>query len=216
MKRTWHYIAVSTVVVLWAAVALARSNGSPASRSGAAATGGVAAEASCTSCHGDFAVNSGGSVSVLGVPAFFRAGSTYRLTVHLASTQTAALVSRDWGFQVTAVDSATGQGVGTFALVDAAQTKLVAGTGAYATRSYVDQASAGTKGDAVSPVEWLVDWTAPVTSPARVRFFVSGLAGDSDGSGAGDWVYTGTAAATDTTTAALPRTWGSVKSTYVK
>jgi len=215
MKRI-GYSVVLAALALWAAVAFARTSGAPASRTGAPAIGGVAAEPSCVACHGGNALNTGGSVSILGAPALFRAGRTYRLTVHLASTQTAASSTRNWGFQMTAVDTADGQGAGTFTVVNAAETKLVAGSGSYATRSYVDQIATGTKDGAVSPVEWQVDWTAPATSSTRVRFFAAGLAGDGDGGTSGDWVYTGTAATTDTVTAALPRTWGAVKSTYLK
>ena len=142
MKRTWHDIAVPVVLVLRAAIGIARPNGSPASRTRAAAVGGAAAEASCADCHADFAVNGGGSVSVLGVPALFRGGGKHGLTVHLASTQTAGLSGKNSGFP--------------------------------------------------------------------------GLVGDGDGSEAGDWVSTGSAASTDTVTAAIPRTWGAVKSSYLK
>jgi hypothetical protein len=216
MKRIWHYIAVPAVLVLWAAIGIARPNGSPASRTGAAALGGVAAEASCVNCHGDFAANSGGSVSLLGVPGLFRGGKTYRLAVHLASTQTASSSTRNWGFQMTAVDTATGLGAGTFGVVNAAETGIINGSGSFSTRRYVNQLSGGVKGGTASPVEWLVDWTAPASGVTRVRFFVAGLAGDGDGSELGDWVYTGAAASTDTLTAAVPRTWGSVKSSYLK
>jgi hypothetical protein len=216
MKRTWHYVVVPAALVLWAAIGIARPNGSPASRTGAAAVGGGAAEASCAGCHGDFAVNSGGSVSLLGVPGFFRGGQTYRLTVRVASTQTTGFSTRNWGFQMTAVDTATGLGAGTFSVVNAAQTGIVNGSGSFPTRRYVNQLTGGLKAGAASPGEWLVDWTAPTAGATRVRFFVAGLAGDGDGSEGGDWVYTASAAATDTVTAALPRTWGSVKSAYVK
>ena len=89
MKRV-GYPVVLAALALWVAVAFARSSGSPASRTGATAIGGVAAEASCAACHNDNTVNTGGSVSVLGAPTLFRAGRTYRLTVHLASTRTSA------------------------------------------------------------------------------------------------------------------------------
>jgi cytochrome c553 len=215
MKRTWLAVAALAALAIWAAIALARANGAPASRTGAPAIGGVTAEGLCTGCHSGNAVNTNGSVTVLGVPPLFRAGATYRLTVHLASTQQNGNASRTWGFQVTAVDTANGQGAGTFALVNAAQTSLVSGSGSFSTREYVDQSSGGTKGGAASPADWLVDWTAPATGSTRVRFYVAGLAGDGSGTG-GDWAYTGTVASTDTITAALPATWGQVKAQYLK
>jgi hypothetical protein len=214
MKRTSLLLLVLAALALWTAHALARPGGSPASRTGSPAIGGVAAEGLCTSCHGDFAVNSGGSVSLLGVPTLYRGGSKYRLTVHLASTQTTGISARTWGFQLTAVDSANGQGAGTFGAVNATETAIVNGSSAFSTRRYVNQLSGGMKDGVVSPVQWLVDWTAPVTGGPTIKFFVAGLAGDGAGGEAGDWVYTGSASTSDTTTAALPRTWGSVKASY--
>jgi len=215
MKRTWIHVAGVAALALWVAIAWARGNGAPASRTGAPATGGIAAETNCTGCHSGNALNSGGSISILGVPALFRGGRTYRLTVHLASTQTAAVTGRTWGFQMTAVDTATGQGVGTFAPVNAAETGLVAGSGSYVSRTYVNQLSGGIRSGTASPVEWLVDWTAPAAGVTRVRFYAAGLAGDGNSTN-GDWVYTGSAATTDTTTAAIPVTWGQIKASYLR
>lgn len=215
MERSWFSVAVLAVLAIWAAIALARANGAPASRTGAPVVGTVAAEGLCTGCHTGNAVNTNGSVTVLGVPPLFRAGTTYRLTAHLVSTQQNGNVSRTWGFQVTAVDTATGLGAGTFALVNASETSLISGSGSFSTRQYVEQNSGGTKDGANSPVDWQVDWTAPATGSTRVRFFVAGLAGDGSGTGS-DWVYTGSVASTGTLTAVLPATWGQVKVQYLK
>jgi hypothetical protein len=215
MKHLLRWLIVASLGTI-AAIAFARANGAPASRTGAPATGGLAAESSCLNCHSGNTLNSGGSVTVLGVPALFHGGHTYRLTVHLVSSQTTGSSTRNWGFQLTAVDTANGQGAGTFAVVSAAQTAIISGSSTFSTRRYVDQLSGGTQDGAGSPVEWQVDWTAPTAGATRVRFFVAGLAADGDGSESGDWVYTGTAAATDTVTAAIPRTWGSVKSEYLR
>jgi hypothetical protein len=48
-----------------------------------------------------------------------------------------------------------------------------------------------------------------------VKFFFVGLAGNGSGT-SGDWVYTGSAATYDIVVPALPRTWGQVKSEYLK
>ncbi len=216
MRRSILLAVAAAALVIWAAIAFARASGAPASRTGAPAVGGLPAEGLCTGCHSGNTVNTNGSVTILGAPPLFRSGKTYRLTVHLASTQTTADADRVWGFQMTAVDTATGLGAGTFALVNASETTLLTGssTGSFSSRTYVDQSSGGIKSGATSPVEWQVDWTAPPAGATRVRFFVAGLAGDGTGGTSGDWVYTGTAASTDTTTAAIPVTWGQVKASY--
>lgn len=199
---------------LTAALAVARSSGPAASRTGVPAIAGIAAEGTCLSCHSGNAVNSGGSVTLLGLPPYFTGGRTYRLTVHLASTQNAG--TPQWGFEMTAVDTATGLGAGTFAVVNATDTQIASGAGSYATRRYPEQTSAGSKFGVVSPVEWQVDWTAPVAGASRVRFYVVGLAADGDGTTSGDWMYQANAASTDSLTDAVPTTWGTIKHLYVR
>jgi len=48
--------------------------------------GAVAAEPNCTACHMGNALNSGGTLSILNVPAVYKPDSTYIFTVELAST----------------------------------------------------------------------------------------------------------------------------------
>jgi phosphodiesterase/alkaline phosphatase D-like protein/mono/diheme cytochrome c family protein len=199
VKRTRYHVIPLAALMLWASIAMAYPNLSPASRTGAATLGGVAAESNCAGCHSGTLNQSGGSVSVLGAPVTFSGGSTHRLTVRLASTHQSG-GDRAWAFEITAVDTVTGQGVGTFAVVNATETGLKTGTGAYESRTYVTQTSAGLKTGAASPVEWQVDWTAPTASTNPVRFFAIGMASDGSGSG-GDYCYT-----TSVTTSAAPAT----------
>ena len=213
MNHRWYYLVAVAVFFTWAAIAYARTIGAPASKTGAPQVASAPAEGLCTDCHTG-AIADGGSIAVLGVPLLFRAGTTYRLTVHLASTHTFGS-STVWGFQLTSADQATGGGAGTFALVNATETKLVSGSGSFSTRKYVDQTSSGVKTGVASPVEWQVDWTAPGSATSGVAFYVAGLS--SDGSGTGNsWIYTGSAVSTDTVTAAIPTTWGAVKRQYSK
>ncbi len=214
MRRTWVYVVALGALGIWAAIALARSNGSPASRTGAPAVGTAPAEGLCTGCHSGNATNTNGSVTILGVPVLYQGGTTYHLTVHLASTQTSANSTRVWGFQLTAVDSTTGNGAGTFTITNATQTGLVSGTSSFSTRRYVNQISGGLQGGAVSPVEWHVDWTAPASGVTTVKFFAAGLACNGDGGTSGDWAYTGSASSTDVATPTIPASWGQIKSLY--
>ncbi len=214
MNRRWYHLAAVVVLITWAAIAYARTTGAPAAKTGAPAIAAAPAEGLCSDCHNGSIDDGAGSITALGVPTLFRGGVTYRITVHLATTHTFG-ASTVWGFQLTAVDKATGNGTGTFTLVDAATTKIVNGSGSFSTRRYVDQTSGGVKTGAASPVEWQVDWTAPNSAASGVGFYMAGLS--SDGSGTGNsWMYTGTATSTDTVTAVVPSTWGTVKGRYVK
>ena len=87
-------------------------------------------------------------------------------------------------------------------------------TGSYSTRQYIGQAAAGLKTGAASPVEWLVRWTAPASGPGAITFYAVGLACDGDEGTGGDYVYTTSFAAQDTTTPALPMSWARVKDRY--
>jgi hypothetical protein len=213
MMKHWIRLAVVVVVVGGAGLALARSGGAPLSRTGAPALGGISAEGLCTGCHGGNALNSGGSVQVLDAPALYRQGNTYRLRVRLTSSQTAAATGRRWAFQLTAVNTSAGTGAGTFANVAGQATQISTGSGSYSTRSYVEETDTGMKDGVASPVEWLVDWTAP-NATIPVSFYVTGVAADGSGNTSGDWVYTGSVAVADTTTPASAASWGRVKSLY--
>lgn len=203
-----------TVVALvgGVAAAVADDGNPPRSRTGAPAIGSFPAEPNCTGCHGGNALNTSGSVTLLSPPTWYRPGSTYRLTLQLASGQTAGSAGRVWGFQLTALD-ASGGAAGAFANVPGQGTMTVVGTGSYAGRPYVEVNSEN-HASAASPVSWQVDWTAPANPAGAVTFRFVGLAGNGTGSSAGDWVYTGSYAIADTTTPTVATTWGEIKARY--
>lgn len=212
-----HWISrflVAAAMVGGASLALAFSDGPRTSRTGAPAIGPIAAETTCRSCHGDFAINTGGSVEILGAPSLYSTGRTYDIRVRVNSAQTTGSPSRVWGFELTAVRMSDGQGTGTFADVAGQGTVIQNGTGSYSTRQYIGQAAAGLKTGAASPVEWLVRWTAPASGPGAITFYAVGMAADGDGNTGGDYVYSTSFAAQDTTTPTLPMSWGKVKDRY--
>src|SRR5262245_36114962 len=114
-------LAVSASLVLGAGVLseygpLPGATGAPALRS-------KPEEFNCTLCHFAGATSNfnttGGAVRILGLPKTYTAGQTYRLGVRLSTDSTAADPSRLWGFEITAVRAADGEGAGTFILDDA-------------------------------------------------------------------------------------------------
>ena len=171
-------------------------------------------EADCLACHGDFAMNLGGELRILGAPPLYREGATYRITVRVVSSQTAALPAPKWGFQLTAVSAVTGDGAGVFALVGGENSQITAGTTSHPTRPYVEHLAAGTRTGVRDSAEWSVDWTAPDADLGGVEFFAAGIAADGDGSGNGDFVYAASVAVADTVTPVLVSTWGSLKQRY--
>lgn len=202
---------VIAALVAGASLAIADPNGPPTRRTGAPTIGSIGAESTCQGCHGGNTLNSGGSVEILDAPTLYSTGRTYDIRVRVNSSQTAGSPGRNWGFELTSVRMSDGQGTGTFANVSGQGTVIANGSGSYATRQYVAQASPRT---GASPAEWLVRWTAPVTGVGALTFYACGVACDGDGSEDGDWVYTTSFAAQDTTTPTLPVTWGQVKDRY--
>ena len=206
MKRRYAVrVAAGAAAVFGAAIAYAYSGGPPASRTGAPQ------ELMCDDCHSGYPLNTGGSVSVLDAPPFYRAGSTYPIRVRLESSQTAGMSGRVWGFELTAVRVSDGVGAGIFSNVTGQGTRTLSGSGSFSTRRYIEHSSSGTRAAATSPVEWNVQWTAPNPGVGAVRFHASGLAADGTGDESGDWVYSFNSAMGDSATPAVRTTWGRVK-----
>lgn len=188
MRSPAVYGLACAALAAGASLALAFSSGPPASRTGAPAVGGVAAEANCTACHTGFALNTAGAtLEILDVPASYITDSLYTLRVRMTST---FAPPRRWGFQITAVRDADGQGAGTFDVTGLTTVQIVAGTTVYASRRYVEHTSAGTFPLNNGPVEWTFRWRAPATNLGRIRFFAAGNAANNSSTNAGDRIYT--------------------------
>jgi len=206
-------IVVAALLVGGASLALANSNGPPAASTGAPAIGGKAAEVDCTDCHTGNALNTGGSIALTGAPAYYTPGQVYIITVNVASSQTAAITDRLWGFQLTAVKVSDGTGAGTFANVTGQNTRIRTGSGDFSTRSYIEQSGTGLQMNVASPVSWQIQWTAPAAATGSVIFSFAGMAADGVNGESGDWVYTGSFSSKDVTPA-RQTTWGQLKSAY--
>lgn len=197
------------------------SSGPEPSHTGAPAVGAHPAEPLCTQCHGGNPVNaSGGALEILDLPEFYAPGVTYRMRVRLASDRTTGAPFRRWGFQLTAVNAAGGTGAGTFTVrgtqsFDDTLQVMAANAGeSWPTRSYVEHAFGGVRDGSASPAEWSFDWTAPAQGLGTVLFYAAGNAADGSGDPDGDWIYTTADSMRDTTTAAVPRSWGAIKARW--
>jgi hypothetical protein len=205
--------ATAATVVLAASLAVANDSNPPTAHTGAPAVASVAAERLCSRCHGGNALNSGGQVELLGAPATYTAGQTYSLRVRVTSPQTASSSNRVWSFELTAVRAGDGGAGGTLADVAAQGTAVRAGTGTSTGGSYQAVAT-NDHGGSSSPVEWQVNWAAPVAASGDVVFYFTGLAGDGTGGTGGDWVYTGFTTSRGGTTAVRRASWGGMKALF--
>lgn len=200
------------------------ADGPAASKTGAPAIGSRPAEGLCTDCHmtddgnGGFVPNlnlPGGQVRVLDLPQYYVPGRTYTLRVELASDSAASanvFIPR-WGFELTAVDAATGAGAGTFSVADTTVLHVKAAIHPQlAGRWYVEHGYFGLHEGELGPVEWSFDWTAPTEPMGTIHFYVAGNAANGSEEPSGDYIYTSSAAILDTTTGARTVSWGALKS----
>ncbi len=199
--------ATIAILTLGVSVAIAETGGPIPSLTGAPGEG------TCSDCHGDFAQNQAGSVELMNAPPHYRGGGTYTMRLRVSSENTMGMMDRAWGFQLTAID-ASGAGVGTFTRIDGQGTKIVAGGGALSSRRYIEQDGAGTRNGIAMPAGWDFSWTAPPTGSGPVTFHMVALAANGDGSEGGDWVYRSSFVMDDSSTTAVPVSWGAVKGAY--
>uniref|UniRef100_A0A832I8K6 FlgD/Vpr Ig-like domain-containing protein n=1 Tax=Eiseniibacteriota bacterium TaxID=2212470 RepID=A0A832I8K6_UNCEI len=195
-----HFIVRAVVLVALltgTTLAYAFSTGPPASRTGAFAVAGKAAEPACNVCHSPNPLNSGGgALSILDVPPSYQPGQQYTLRLRLDHTWVPMpATALRWGFQIQAVQATTGDSAGAWVYgVDPAPNtfRLRAGSGSYARRRYLEHTSADIQQGAATPVEWTLKWTAPPGDSGKIYFFAAGNAANGDGAsvGSGDWIYT--------------------------
>jgi hypothetical protein len=148
---------------------------------GKAGKTGAYTEGNCTSCHSDYAVNSGpGSIAITSTPSLtngYVAGTTYTVNVTVAQSGVSL-----FGFDFEALTNATTNG-GTLAVV-CTDTKTLASS------SRTDVVHTGTGNATADSHTFSFVWTAPTTGTSTVTFYASGNAADGDGSTSGDYIYT--------------------------
>ncbi|MGB7070221.1 MAG: choice-of-anchor V domain-containing protein [Pyrinomonadaceae bacterium] len=152
---------------------------------------GAPAEANCTLCHGDFAVNSGsGNITISELPPNYRAGQQIPVTVTV--NQSDAVI---FGFQLTAVDSA-GRRVGSYTLPAGSPPAIQETTGIVdgVERRYVSHTVNGITPSQFGTKSWTFTWNAPAQRKGKVTFYAAGNGANSDGGTGGDRIYTENAA----------------------
>ncbi|HEY8559185.1 MAG TPA: choice-of-anchor V domain-containing protein [Pyrinomonadaceae bacterium] len=183
-----------TVIFAFCAVVLGvYLSGAKIDRAAASASGpsashtGAPGEATCTSCHTDFALNSGtGNITITGVPANYMPNQQFQITVR--TSQVGATI---YGFQLTALDAQGGK-VGTYALPSQmpARLQVVDGFVGGNLREYVEHTVDGIIPQQFDFNTWTFTWTAPAARVGKISFYAAGNAANSDGNISGDYIYT--------------------------
>jgi len=215
------------VLLCVAPVAMAAARyiwGPEPSHTGAPAVAGHPAEELCTECHlllddnNDPRPNlnlTAGKLEILDVPALYAPGQTYPLRVRLSCDSTATDPDRDWGFEMTCVRDADGEGTGTFDVTGRTDIQVVAGfEPGWESRTYVEHTMAGVHMGEPSPVEWTIQWVAPASGTGPVHFYCAGNAGNGSYDTLGDWIFTTSATSTEAPVATRRVSWADLKLRY--
>ena len=143
----------------------------------------------CTSCHGDYSLNTaGGGITVTGLPQSYTAGQAYPFTVKITHSAANRTV---WGMSIKAVDTLTHAVIGTWTTTN--PNTSIKGTPTIANGNYeLSHANAATSTATNTYTYSNLTWTAPAVPTAvqaRVKFYVSAIAGNNNGNEAGDYAY---------------------------
>ena len=163
----------SLFLMTWAALLWGNSMGPPANRSGVSGV-----TCSTSGCHGQFPANAGeGNVSITGLPAEWTPGATYPLQVSVAHPG-----DRQYGFQMTAVDS-NGAQAGGF-VIGGMETAIRSGPVGGKTIEHIQHSSPSMNNT------FSFSWMAPETSSTgAVKFNVAANAANGDHTRLGDFIY---------------------------
>jgi hypothetical protein len=152
---------------------------------------GAPGESNCTSCHSDFAINSGtGGITISGLPANYRPNQQIPITVRVSQSDAVK-----YGFQFTMIDS-LGRRAGDIAIpnADPPLIQTLEGLVAGNQRRYVEHTAEGTTPTQFGSLSWTFTYTAPPARVGKISFFAAGNAADSNGNTSGDRIYTTSAA----------------------
>ncbi len=191
MKNAITKLAITSGFVFWAVFQIFTGNvveanvtGPPSSRTGAPALGVIAAEPTCTACHGPFQVNSGpGLLRLSGLPPVYTPGQTYAVTVAVNQSGQGR-----FGFEAMVLED-LGRRAGDLSVTEATRNRLVEGQGAYGGRQYIQHLQPGTAPNPPGQNSWNFSWRAPAQNQGRVTFYIAVNAADGTGGTGNDYIY---------------------------
>ena len=136
-------------------------------------------------CHNSFGLNSGTATFSINAPAVYVPGQTIRIKVSFSNT-----TGIRHGFEMTAVDDATGKRVGTFKRKNKLDktTQVIPpgdlrGLKIADKGTYIEHTLAGTK-----QTSWKVRWKAPIGAES-ITFYATGNDANGDKSPLNDFIY---------------------------
>jgi len=141
----------------------------------------------CTSCHGGSSLNpAGGGITATGLPTTYTAGQSYPFSIKITHSAANRVV---WGVAVKAIDTLTHAVIGTWTTTNPnTSIKGTAGGSSYELSHSNAATSTATNTYTYSNLTWVAP-AVPTAVQARVKFYISAVAGNGSGDEAGDFVY---------------------------
>ncbi|MBL0144716.1 MAG: T9SS type A sorting domain-containing protein [Chitinophagaceae bacterium] len=193
IKKTSLIIGIGLIAMSYTTVTFFKDPTAPLSYTGAPKYGATPTVRYCTSCHGDFTINTpGGSVIATGLPSgTYIAGQVYNFSIKITGPGSV------WGFSIKAVNTVNNANVGVFSTTNS--NTIVHGVLGGTTYSQELSQDVAVISATASYTYVNLRWTAPTVPTANesnIRFYIVGLAGDQSLDEAGDYVYSTTVNAT--------------------
>ena len=141
----------------------------------------------CTSCHGGASLNTaGGGITATGLPTTYTAGQSYPFSIKITHSASNRVV---WGVAIKAIDTLTHAVIGTWTTTNTnTSIKGTAGGSSYELSHANAATSTATNIYTYSNLTWVAP-SAPTAVQARVKFYISAVAGNGSGDETGDYVY---------------------------
>jgi hypothetical protein len=195
---TYIFFIMAAIIVLSAGIQ--KSPGSPGCHAGEPPN-----FTNCTSCHSDFAVNTGNAnilFDVGGADTGYIPGQTYNITVSIKKTGMMAA-----GFQFIALqDNNISTSPGSITLTQPSRTQKVDASNPHVhgcgllQKVWVGHTFQGITSDTSGESLWEFDWKAPDNYVGNITFYLAALEANYDGENTGDYTYTRSISSPDITT----------------
>jgi hypothetical protein len=194
------YVFFMLAVGIVSSAAVRKSAGPPGCYAGEPPT-----YSNCTSCHSDFAVNTGNAnilFDVGGADKGYIPGQTYTITV---SVQKRGMMAA--GFQFIALqNNDVSTSPGSITLLQPSRTQKVDPSNPHVQgcgllkKVWIEHTYQGITSDTSGESRWRFDWKAPNNSVGRITFYLAAVESNYNGDESGDYVYTRSISSSDITT----------------
>jgi len=168
--KTKHTFAFTFVLgLVWTGILFAYASGPDPGVNGVFGPG-----TACNVCHtGGF--NTGGSITISGLPAAWNPGQVYPLSVTISRS------APRYGFQFSAVNNASLANAGSLSPGGNAKVSIISGFGI----QFAEHNSISVNTNGI----FTFNWTAPPAGFGTIRFNVAGNAANNDGTSSGDFIF---------------------------